>query len=111
MAALFDLGVSATSKHLANVFDTGELNEEATISRKETVQQEGSRAVKRSVVICGTTLHQAVGLEGLALAVGAACGGGYDLVVLIADGDDDLRQLGVVDGLSGFGGEVVAKVG
>ena len=29
-------------------------------------------------------------------------GGGYDMAVLIADGDDDLRQLGVVDGLSGF---------
>lgn len=29
----------------------GELNEEATISKMETVQQEGSRAVKRSVVM------------------------------------------------------------
>ena len=51
MAALFDVGVLAISKHLANVFETGELNEEATISKMETVQQEGSRAVKRSVVM------------------------------------------------------------
>lgn len=51
MAALFDVGVSAISKHLANVFESGELNEEATISKMETVQQEGSRAVKRSVVM------------------------------------------------------------
>ena len=51
MAALFDVGVPAISKHLANVFETGELNEEATISKMETVQQEGSRAVKRSVVM------------------------------------------------------------
>lgn len=46
-----DVGVPAISKHLANVFETGELNEEATISKMETVQQEGSRAVKRSVVM------------------------------------------------------------
>ena len=51
MAALFDVGVSAISKHLANVFESGELNEEATISKMETVQQEGSRTVKRSVVM------------------------------------------------------------
>ena len=51
MAALFDVGVPAISKHLANVFETGELNEEATISKMETVQQEGSRTVKRSVVM------------------------------------------------------------
>ena len=35
MAALFDVGVPAISKHLANVFETGELNEEATISNFE----------------------------------------------------------------------------
>jgi len=51
MAALFDVGVPAISKHLANVFEAGELNEEATISKMETVQQEGDRAVKRSVVM------------------------------------------------------------
>ena len=46
MAALFDVGVPAISKHLANVFETGELKEETTISKMETVQQEGSRQVK-----------------------------------------------------------------
>ena len=51
MAALFDVGVPSISKHLANVFDTGELREDATISKMETVQQEGTRAVKRSVVM------------------------------------------------------------
>lgn len=51
MAALFDVGVPAISKHLANVFETGELMEEATISKMETVQQEGSRKVKRFVVM------------------------------------------------------------
>jgi hypothetical protein len=51
MAALFDVGVPAISKHLANVFETGELNEEATISKMETVQYEGNREVKRTVVM------------------------------------------------------------
>ena len=51
MAALFDVGVPAISKHLANVFETGELKEEANISKMETVQQEGNREVKRTVVM------------------------------------------------------------
>lgn len=51
MAALFNVGVPAISKHLANVFETGELAEEATISKMETVQQEGNREVKRQVVM------------------------------------------------------------
>ena len=51
MAALFDVGVPAISKHLANVFETGELKEEATISKMETVQQEGNREVKRTLVM------------------------------------------------------------
>lgn len=51
MAALFDVGVPAISKHLVNIFETGELTEEATISKKEIVQQEGNREVKRQVVI------------------------------------------------------------
>ena len=51
MAALFDVGVPAISKHLANVFETGELSEEATISKMETVQHEGNRDVKRMVVM------------------------------------------------------------
>ena len=51
MATLFDVGVPAISKHLANVFETGELKEEATISKMETVQQEGNREVKRTVVM------------------------------------------------------------
>jgi len=51
MAALFDVGVPAISKHLANVFETGELKEEATISKMETVHQEGNREVKRTLVM------------------------------------------------------------
>ena len=49
MAVLFDVNVPAISKHLSNVFAEWELQQEATISILETVQQEGNRTVKRNV--------------------------------------------------------------
>lgn len=49
MAALFGVGVPAISKHLENVYDSNELQREATVSILETVQQEGSREVKRKL--------------------------------------------------------------
>ena len=61
MAELFDVGVPAISKHLANVFETGELKEEATISKMETVQREGNREVKRMVVMYSLDAIIAVG--------------------------------------------------
>lgn len=45
------VGVPAIGQHLANVSETGELNEGATISKMKTVQQESCRAVKRSVAM------------------------------------------------------------
>lgn len=47
MAELFDVEVPAISKHLKNVYEDGELDRKSTISKMETVQQEGSRSVKR----------------------------------------------------------------
>lgn len=49
MAELFDVNVPAVSKHLKNIYDCGELEEDSTISILETVQKEGSRSVKRNV--------------------------------------------------------------
>lgn len=49
MARLFGVGVPAISKHLKNIFEEGELEEKATISKMETVQIEGSREVVRQV--------------------------------------------------------------
>ena len=46
IAQLFGVGVPAISKHLDNIYDSGELQREATISILETVQQEGKREVK-----------------------------------------------------------------
>ncbi|MBD5557627.1 MAG: virulence RhuM family protein [Desulfovibrio sp.] len=49
MAELFGVEVPAVSKHLANIFADGELEAAATVSKMETVQQEGARKVKRSL--------------------------------------------------------------
>ena len=49
MAELFGVEVPAISKHLANIFDEGELSVDSTVSKMEIVQQEGSRSVKRKV--------------------------------------------------------------
>ncbi len=49
MAELFDVEVPAISKHLTNIFVEGELQPEATVSKMEIVQTEGSRSVKRSM--------------------------------------------------------------
>ncbi|MEG0396694.1 MAG: virulence RhuM family protein [Oscillospiraceae bacterium] len=49
MAQLFDVEVPAISKHLANIYAEGELSLDATLSKMEIVQQEGSRNVKRTV--------------------------------------------------------------
>ncbi|MCL9980589.1 MAG: virulence RhuM family protein [Bacteroidia bacterium] len=49
MAELFGVEVPAINKHLSNIYQTGELVEKATISILETVQQEGTRMVKRNV--------------------------------------------------------------
>lgn len=48
MAELFDVNVPAVSKHLSNIFEEGELAKEATVSKMETVQTEGTRRVKRT---------------------------------------------------------------
>ena len=49
MAQLFGVEIPAISKHLTNIYDTNELQKEATISILETVQKEGTRNVKRLV--------------------------------------------------------------
>ena len=49
MAELFGVNIPAISKHLANIFESGELKKGATLSILETVQMEGSRQVKRKM--------------------------------------------------------------
>lgn len=43
MAQLFDVGVPAISKHLKNIFESGELDKFATVSKMETVVNRGFR--------------------------------------------------------------------
>ena len=47
MAKLFGVQPAAISKHLANIYEEGELQLEATCSKMETVEQEGERQVRR----------------------------------------------------------------
>lgn len=49
MADLFGVGVAAISKHLDNVYESGELVREETLSILETVQQEGTQQVSRKL--------------------------------------------------------------
>lgn len=47
MAQLFGVGVPAISKHISHIFEEGELSLDATVSKMEIVQTEGSRSIKR----------------------------------------------------------------
>jgi len=47
MAELFNVKIPAISKHIKNIFESGELQIFPTVSKMEIVQQEGSRKVKR----------------------------------------------------------------
>lgn len=49
MSELFDVQIPAVAKHLKNIYDEGELDYQATVSKKEIVQSEGTRRVTRSV--------------------------------------------------------------
>ena len=61
IAQLFDVGVPAVSKHIANIYEEGELAEEATISKMEIVQREGSRDVVRTVSVYNLDMVISVG--------------------------------------------------
>ena len=60
MAQLFDVQVPAIVKHIANILEEAELDE-ATISKMETVQQEGSRSVRRTVDFYNLNMIIAIG--------------------------------------------------
>ena len=49
MAELFDVEQPAIAKHLINIYSDGELDKPSTYSKKELVQLEGNRKVKRSI--------------------------------------------------------------
>ena len=47
IAELFGTEIPAISKHISNIYSTGELDKTSTISILEIVRQEGTRSVKR----------------------------------------------------------------
>lgn len=49
MAALFDVGVPAINEHLKNIYESGELSQDATIRKFRIVQTEGNREVSRNI--------------------------------------------------------------
>jgi hypothetical protein len=49
MSYLFGVQKAAISKHLKNIFTSGELDRTATVSKMETVQREGGRSVNRRI--------------------------------------------------------------
>ncbi len=49
LAELFGVQVPAINKHLKNIFESGELSREATVSKMEIVRAEGDREVAREV--------------------------------------------------------------
>ena len=49
IADLFSVQKAAISKHLRNIYDSGELEQKGTVSKMETVQIEGNRTIKRNI--------------------------------------------------------------
>ncbi len=61
IAELFDVQKAAVSKHSRNIFDSGELNRKATVSKMETVQNENGRSVARQIEFYNLDVVIAVG--------------------------------------------------
>ncbi len=49
LATLFDIDKSGISRHIKNIYETGELHEKATVAKIATVQTEGNRNVSRDL--------------------------------------------------------------
>lgn len=61
IATLFDVQKAAISKHIKNIYQSSELEEEATVSKMETVRIEGKRKVRRNLEYYNLDLVLSVG--------------------------------------------------
>ncbi len=61
VAFLFDVQKPAISKHVKNIFDSGELNKKSTVSILETVQKEGRRNISRKMEYYSLDLVLSIG--------------------------------------------------
>ena len=60
IAEVFDVNVPAINKHISNILEEGELGE-ATVSKKEIVQKEGDREIRRDVTHYSLDMIIAIG--------------------------------------------------
>lgn len=61
IAYLFDVQKAAISKHIRNIFQSGELEEKSTVSKMETVQIEGNRKITRELTYYNLDMIISVG--------------------------------------------------
>ncbi|HEC79449.1 MAG TPA: Fic/DOC family protein [candidate division WOR-3 bacterium] len=61
IAYLFGVQKAAISKHIKNIFTSGELNKNSTVSKMETVRMEGKRRIKRTLTYFNLDIIIAVG--------------------------------------------------
>lgn len=61
MAELFQRNKSTISRHIKNVFDDGELNQDSTVAFFATVQNEGNRTVERNLAYYNLDMIISVG--------------------------------------------------
>ena len=58
LAELFQTDRTSIGKHIKNIYDSGELSEEATCAKTAQVKQEGKRHVKRDIFYYNLDLTQ-----------------------------------------------------
>ena len=61
IADLFETDKSGISRHIRNIYNSGELESKATVAKIATVQMEGSRRVKREIECYNLDLMLSVG--------------------------------------------------
>src|SRR4030042_1317053 len=61
VSELFNVQKAAISKHVKNIFDTGELDKKSTVSILETVQTEGKREISRKLEYYNLDLILSIG--------------------------------------------------
>ena len=61
IADLFDTDKSGISRHIKNIYKSGELNPNATVAKIATVQKEGKREIERSIEYYNLDLILSVG--------------------------------------------------
>jgi len=106
MSVLFQVDKSGISRHLKNIYETGELLQEATVAKFATVQNEGGRQVKRDIEFYNLDAIISVGyrvksLRGTQFRIWATQRLREYLIKGFTMNDQRLKDAG--DGLSGSG--------